>query len=102
MLKTMRSSSLRTKLARNFLLALTFPLLAAAQQQVKVAHRWVLGGEASWDYMTFDGATNRLFIAQSNPSGCHCSRLRSTAWGYPWAYPLPRHRHSAGTGRPAL
>ena len=44
-------------------LAFALPLFAAAQTPFQVTHRWVLGGEGSWDYMTFDGATKRLYIA---------------------------------------
>ena len=57
---TMYSSRLRAKLA---LLAFALPLFAAAQTPLQVIHRWMLGGEGSWDYMTFDGATKRLYIA---------------------------------------
>ncbi len=56
----MNSSLLRAKLA---LLAFVLPLFAAAQTPFQVVHRWVLGGEGSWDYMTFDGAMKRLYIA---------------------------------------
>ncbi len=45
------------------LLAFALPLSATAQTPFQVTHRWVLGGEGSWDYMTFDGATKRLYIA---------------------------------------
>ena len=50
-------------IARIQLLVLALPFFAAAQKPFAVAHRWVLGGEGSWDYMTFDNPTRRLFIA---------------------------------------
>jgi YVTN family beta-propeller protein len=32
----------------------------------QVTDKFVLGGEGGWDYVTFDGAANRLFIARGN------------------------------------
>ena len=61
--QTIRRSSCRGKLARLCVAVLSLPLLAAAQKPLHVTHRYVLGGEGSWDYMTFDAATKRLYIA---------------------------------------
>ncbi len=37
--------------------------VAQAQHPYKVEQRWLIGGEGSWDYMTVDSATKRLYIA---------------------------------------
>ncbi len=60
---TTHRSWLQSRLAGIFLLALALPVFSPAQQSFQGTHRWVLGGEGSWDYMTFDAATRRLFIA---------------------------------------
>jgi len=35
----------------------------AAQYRYGVKQRWVIGGDGSWDYMTVDTRTNRLYVA---------------------------------------
>ena len=59
----MYRSQLWGKFVQLALLAFALPLFAAAQTPLQVTRRWLLGGEGSWDYMTFDGATKRLYIA---------------------------------------
>jgi DNA-binding beta-propeller fold protein YncE len=39
---------------------------AAAQPGYSVAKRVVLGGEGGWDYLTYDGSSDRLFISRSS------------------------------------
>ena len=36
---------------------------ADAQKPFKVENRWVIGGDGSWDYLTVDSSTHRLYIA---------------------------------------
>jgi YVTN family beta-propeller protein len=38
---------------------------ATAQTPFHIEHRWVLGGEGGWDYLTADSGTHRLYIAHS-------------------------------------
>ncbi len=38
-------------------------LPAAAAHRYHVAHRWTIGGEGGWDYVTADAASRRLYIA---------------------------------------
>lgn len=38
----------------------------AAGPSYSITQKYVLGGEGGWDYLTFDGTGNRLFIARAN------------------------------------
>src|SRR5437867_2107811 len=41
-------------------------LASPASAQYAISHRYPLGGEGSWDYVTPDPARHRLFIARQN------------------------------------
>lgn len=43
----------------------TIPASALASPNYHVAHRYVLGGEGGWDYLTYDAGGKRLFISRS-------------------------------------
>ncbi len=45
--------------------ATLLPASAAPTPAYHVAHRFVLGGDGGWDYLTFDPVGNRLFISRS-------------------------------------
>jgi YVTN family beta-propeller protein len=47
------------------LAALTFAAPAPADSGYKVLRSFAIGGEGGWDYLTFDAATRRLFIARA-------------------------------------
>ena len=54
------------KLAVLLLLALSCTALAApATPHYQLAHTYQLGGDGGWDYLTFDPASKRLFIARA-------------------------------------
>jgi len=46
-----------------FLVLVVAPVAAAPNYHV--AHRYVLGGDGGWDYLTYDPASKRLFISRS-------------------------------------
>jgi DNA-binding beta-propeller fold protein YncE len=46
-----------------FFFASTLTVFAATQYKVK--HKFVLGGDGGWDYLTYDPARDRLFIARA-------------------------------------
>src|SRR5690242_2421978 len=45
-----------------FAIALLLPLPAAAQQRYSIQHKWTIGGEGGWDYLTADPAAHRLYV----------------------------------------
>jgi YVTN family beta-propeller protein len=45
-----------------FAIALLLPLPAAAQQRYSIQHKWTIGGEGGWDYLTADPAADRLYV----------------------------------------
>ena len=62
-LRTIRNLALVAALA----VPLAAPLALGAQSgQYHVTNHFKLGGEGSWDYLAFDTAGNRLFIAREN------------------------------------
>lgn len=38
------------------------PSVAAAQKPYSVQHRWTIGGDGGWDYLTADSGTHRLYL----------------------------------------
>ena len=42
--------------------AFLLPLPATAQQQYRIQHKWTIGGEGGWDYLTADPAAHRLYV----------------------------------------
>jgi DNA-binding beta-propeller fold protein YncE len=46
-------------------LVLTMSGEARAEGPYKVQHRWKIGGEGGWDYVTVDAANHRLFVTRS-------------------------------------
>lgn len=46
-------------------LTLTFSAVGFAATQYKLKQKFVLGGDGGWDYLTYDPAGHRLFIARS-------------------------------------
>lgn len=57
------------KLVTRAILLLMIAASALAQSsanQYKEVARWTIGGEGGWDYITFDAATNRLYIGHSS------------------------------------
>ena len=54
------------KLAAVSFLLLSAPVIAAVPApHYQLAHQYVLGGDGGWDYLTFDPAGKRLFIARA-------------------------------------
>lgn len=45
--------------------AMMFSLVAGSQGQWKVSKTFPIGGDGSWDYLTVDSATHRLFVPRS-------------------------------------
>jgi DNA-binding beta-propeller fold protein YncE len=41
-------------------------IVPAAAQSYQIAHRYTVGGEGFWDYLTLDTTTNRLFITRGD------------------------------------
>ena len=48
---------------RALAIAVALSLHVSAQNEFKVRQRTLLGGDGSWDYMTFDPASQHLYIA---------------------------------------
>ena len=48
------------------LMASVAAVLPAAAQSYHVAHRFTLGGDGFWDYLTYDTAAHRLFIGRND------------------------------------
>jgi YVTN family beta-propeller protein len=44
--------------------SLAMPAFAQAAPSYQLAHTYVLGGDGGWDYLTYDGASKRLFISR--------------------------------------
>ncbi len=41
---------------------LALPFAVQAQTSFHIQHRWTIGGDGSWDYLTVDSVTHRLYI----------------------------------------
>ena len=53
-----------TRLRLSGLLAIVLLPVAAAAADFEVLHRFTLGGEGGWDYLSYDAPTHRLFISR--------------------------------------
>jgi YVTN family beta-propeller protein len=73
------------KYLRSALIILLFATLATAQSHLyKQVAKFEIGGEGGWDYITYDGNSNRLFVAHSmeitvvdEPSGKKIGSVRA-------------------------